>query len=74
MIIILPFGTNIVQEFRPWLEENVGKCYKFIEGVGAYGYGWGYSYVEDEKNSFLLNWKITIDDEHLATLFKLRFL
>ena len=76
-IIINPYDKVSEKEMRFWLAENVGQCHKGIYGFCAEGRGWKYE-ISDEISEYVhvprVLWKITIDDNDLATAFSMRFL
>lgn len=72
IMFILPTNKISEKEMRFWLAENIGQCYKGIYGVRAEGLGWKYELPSSVTAPAV--WKITIDDNDLATAFSMRFL
>ena len=76
-VVLIPITKNN-EPFVAWLEENIAPQDSARQAyVRKYGSGWDLTTVRDmsdyDRISWQVYWQVTIEDEHMALLFALRW-
>jgi hypothetical protein len=74
-VVLIPITKNN-EPFVAWLEENIAPQDSARQAyVRKYGSGWDLTTVRDmgDNPHNTIYWQVTIEDEHMALLFALRW-